>query len=99
MVFIVMFNFLQALESDWPPGQIPSLTSWCINEALVDSNIPEVLQVCVKVFILQQLTSDEVVTQVELRHGQYLSFVWRDVAGGVNQVIPGDGLAAQREEK
>lgn len=56
----------------------------------------EVLQVSVEVLILQQLTSDEVVAQAELRHGQYLSFVRRGVAGRAHQVIPvlstGDGL-------
>lgn len=51
-------------------------------------HLPKVLQVRVLVFVLQQLTLDEVVTQVELRHGQYLSFVGRGVAGRVHQVIP-----------
>lgn len=51
-------------------------------------HLPKVLQVRVLVFVLQQLTLDEVITQVELRHGQYLSFVGRGVAGRVHQVIP-----------
>lgn len=51
-------------------------------------NLPEVLQVRVDVFILQQLTLDEVVPQAELWHGQYLSFVRRGVPGGTDQVIP-----------
>lgn len=65
------------------------------------SKIPEVLQVSVKVLILQQLTPDKVVSQAELRHGQYLSFVRRGVAGGAHQVIPvlstGDALTEHQE--
>lgn len=52
------------------------------------SKIPEVLQISVKVFILQQLTPDEVVPKPKLRHGQDLSFVRWGVAGGAHQVIP-----------
>lgn len=69
----------------------------------VESKIPEVLQVSVEVLILQQLTSDEVVPQAELRHGQYLSFVRRGVAGRAHQVIPvlstGDGLTEHQEKR
>lgn len=50
--------------------------------------IPEVFQVSVKFFILQQLTPDKVVAKAELRHGKYLSFIRRGVAGGAHQVIP-----------
>lgn len=55
---------------------------------LMTPKVPEVFQVSVKVFILQQLTPDEVVTKPKLRHGQDLSFVRRGVAGGAHQVIP-----------
>lgn len=61
-------------------------------------NTPELLSVNVDVLILQQLTLDKVVSQAELRHGQYLSFVGWGVAGGAHHVIPvfttGAALAA-----
>lgn len=87
--------FLSPL-SPKPPNSLPLFRDFSLSET---SYIPEVLQVSVEVLILQQLTPDEVVAQVELRHGQYLSFVGRGVAGGVYQVIPvlstGDDLAAR----
>lgn len=49
---------------------------------------PEVLQVSVLFFILQQLTPDEIVTQAKLRHGQYLGFVSEGVARRSHQLIP-----------
>lgn len=62
------------------------------------SNIPEVLQISVKLLIFQELTLDEVVAQAKLRHGQYLGFVRWGVARRAHQVIPllstGDALTA-----
>lgn len=53
--------------------------------------------------VLQQLTSDEVVTQAKLRHGQNMGFVRRGVTGGAHQVIPflsaGDSLTGQEQRR
>lgn len=59
-----------------------------LTQQAVKSKIPEFLPISVKVLILQQLTPDKVVTQAELRHGQYMGFVRWGVAGGAHQVIP-----------
>lgn len=64
--------------------------------------VPEVLQVGVKVLILQQLTPDQIVAKAKLWHGQYLSFVRRGVAGGAHEIVPllstGYVLTEEKEE-
>lgn len=50
--------------------------------------IPEILQVSVFFFILQQLTPDEIVTEAKPRHGQYLGLVSGGVARRSHQLIP-----------
>lgn len=66
-----------------------SLTCITLSAKSKPWTLPEVLQVSVDVFVLKQLTADEVVPQAELWHGKHLGFVGRlRLHGRPRLVIP-----------